>query len=259
MESADDPDYRQLRREFLDYLNRFHSAHEYTLNWRGLCDTLGITVQASAINQYVRLGGKPYIYFKANDPINRQLFSCLHELSHYLFEEEGFRAELGEKHLPEMSRKLEEKLVDEAAATLLIPGHVLEAAVKQHGYYPESVFCISERAGSLATCLMRLLLAHDVEARGLIMQNGGLVEFSCMNAKMYPLGYGHRIDNGHRIHDAWNGLIELKVPLPYRSGKCNVHHLMRASANGRRVVALFAKAFPTVNNERQPMLGFGSF
>ena len=160
MEYADDPDYRQLRLEFLNYVNVFHAEYEHTLDWRRLCDALGITVQASTINQYVRQGGKPYIYFKTDDPTNRQLFSCLHELSHFLFEEQGFRAELGEKYSPEISRKLEEKLVDEAAALLLIPEHVLEKSIKEYGYCPRAVFDLSGRAGSLAACLMRLVLAH---------------------------------------------------------------------------------------------------
>lgn len=241
MEYADDPDYRQIRREFLDYVNEFHAEHEYTLDWRGLCYALGITVQASEINQYIMLNGKPHIYFKADDSLNRQLFSCLHELSHFLFEERGFRDELGEKYPPDISRNFEEKLVDEAAATLLIPGHVLEEAVKKYGYYPETVFYLSERAGSLAACLMRFVLAHDIEAWGLIMQNSRLVEFSCTSTQ-YHLRHGHCIEPEHKVHDAWNGLLERRAPLPYRSGNRKVHHKMRASTNGRRVIALLTSS-----------------
>lgn len=254
MEYADDPDYRRIRCEFLEHINKFHAEHEYTLDWQGLCDTSGITVQASKINQYARPNGRPRIYFNADDPANRKLFSCLHELSHFLFEEEGFRALLEDKYSPDFSQKTEEMLVNEAAATLLIPRHVLEKAVKKYGCCPRAVFGLSQRAGSLAACLVRLVLAYDVEAWGLIMRNGRLVEFSCTNTR-YPLGYDYCIEPSHKINEAWDGLLDQRAALPYRSGKRKVHHPMRAYTDGRRVVALFARAFPTLSNSHQPSLG----
>jgi hypothetical protein len=78
----DDPDFRQIRLEFLAYVRRFHQEHGYTTDWKQLCQQLGILIQAATSNQYVRLKGNPIICYNADvchsgrgfcSPVKRQI------------------------------------------------------------------------------------------------------------------------------------------------------------------------------------------
>ena len=123
--------------------------------------------------------------------------------------------------------------------------------MKKYGYSPKTVFVLSERAGSLAACLLRLLLSHDLEAWGVVVKRNREVEFSSTTTK-FNIGQAFSIEEGHRIHEGWQGYVEIKCALPYSSGYRKVKHLMRCESNGRRLIALFASAFPNYpdNNQR---------
>ena len=254
MSYVEDPDYRQIRKEFLAYVRQFHLEQDYSLDWRGLCEGRGIKVTAATSNQHMILNGQSLVTYDASEPRNRQTFTGLHELCHDLFRraEEQFQALLEEKYPEHVSRDMEEKLCNEAASLLLVPDHVLEEALTEHGYHPRAVFELCNRAGSLAACLMRVLLSHDLEAWGLIMKRDGVVEFSCTNTR-YPLGKDHVIEQDHEIHEAWHGVLESKAALPYRSRKRLIRPLIRADADNRRVVALFAHSFPAMNKGQIPI------
>ena len=254
MSYVEDPDYRQIRKEFLAYVRQFHLEQDYSLDWRELCERRGIKVTAATSNQHMILNGQPLITYDASEPYNRQTFTGLHELCHDLFRraEEQFQALLGDKYPEHVSRDMEERLCNEAASLLLVPDYVLEKALTEHGYHPRAVFELCNRAGSLAACLMRVLLSHDLKAWGLIMKRDGVVEFSCTNT-IYSLGRDHVIEQSHKIHDSWCGALELRAALPYRSQNRDVRPLMRADADNRRVVALFAHAFPAENRGQVPI------
>lgn len=252
MTYVDDPDYKQIRKEFLEYVRRFHEVRDYSSDWQGICQKLGIKVTAATSNQYTMFQGQSLISIDAAAVKNRQTFTGLHELSHYLFKtaDEGFRSLLEDKYSKELAKAIEEGLCHEAAGILLVPDQALESAVAKHGYHPKVAFELSERMGSLAACLTRLLLSHDVEAWGIIVRRDSIVEFSCTNTR-FPLWKDHCIEDSHAIHQAWHGAIELSAPLPYASGDRKVKRLMRASSNERRVIALFAREFPVISGDEQ--------
>lgn len=255
MSYLDDPDYRQIRLEFLSEVREFHQKHDHTLDWIVLSEALGVRVSVASTNQHTVLKGCPTITYDASVSPSRQHFTGFHELAHELFSnsEKCYRALLEDKYDGTTAYKMEEKLCDEAAGILLIPDHVLHQALFEYGYCPRAVLSLSGRAGSLSACLMRIVLAHDIDAWGLILCRDGLVEFSCANTR-YPLGKSHRIEHDHELMNAWSGYVERRVPLPYRSGKRNVQKMMRAVSNERRVVALFTASFPARVDDRQGSL-----
>jgi hypothetical protein len=251
----DDPDFRQIRLEFLAYVRRFHQEHGYTTDWKQLCQQLGILIQAATSNQYVRLKGNPIICYNADDPINRQIFTGLHELSHHLFAtaDEGFAALLKDKYDEETAKKLEEELCNEAASLLLFPDHVLQGAVDKFGYGPETVFELTKRPASRAAALMRLTKAQTFDWWSLVMTQAGSIEFGCTTSR-FGLRKNYVIERSHRIHEAWHGPLEIAAAIPYSSGKRNVKCLMRAGSDGKRVVAFFAITFPSHASESQTPL-----
>lgn len=252
MTYIDDPDFRQIRIEFLEHIRLFHRAQSYTSDWRELCEELGICITPGRMNHHTTFRGQPFITFDTTEAKNRQDFTGLHELSHHLFKtaEAGFRALLEDKYSDGIAKDIEEELCNEAAGILLVPDPILSAKMSEHGYNPEVVFDLSARMGSMAACLTRLIQTHDIEAWGLIMRQDGVVEFSVTNTP-FTLWKNHCIEAGHAIHQAWYGPLEQYAPVPYSSGSRKVKCRMRASANDQRVVALFAREFPSISDERQ--------
>jgi hypothetical protein len=255
MSHVEDPDYRQIRSEFLAHVRAFHRLNGYSLNWLSLCEVLGVKVAIGHSNLHTTLKGLSLITYDPTAPLNRQLFTGLHEVCHELFSgsDECFRALLEDKYGADVAQALEEELCNEAASILLVPDHVLADAVTRHGYDPEAVFALSGRAGSLAACLMRVLRSQGMDAWGLILRRDGVIEFGCTTTR-YPLRKDYRIEASHEIHGAWYGDIEEKASLPYASGSRAVKRTMRAASNYSRVVALFAPSFPPKVDAAQPTL-----
>ena len=254
MSYVDDPDFRQVRIEFLEYIRRFHGRYDYTTDWRQVCDGLGIKVNSSAANYHGTFQKQTLISVEPSVSGNRQDYTGLHELCHHLCgtADEGFRALLEEMYPPDVARELEEDLCHEGAGILLAPDHVLEASLTQHGYSPEAVFALTERMGSVAACLMRLVFSSDIDVWGLTMRPDGVVEFSCTSTR-YTLWRGHTIEDSHAIHQAWHGPIEQRAAIPYATSR-KVKVPMRAGSDGRRVVALFCREFPVFADARQGSL-----
>lgn len=84
MSPSDDPDFRQLRLEFLEYVRRFHEQHSYTADWRGICEGLGISVDTSESNYHGTFRGQPVISVDASVSRNRQDYTGWHEICHHL-------------------------------------------------------------------------------------------------------------------------------------------------------------------------------
>ena len=252
MSSSDDPDFRQLRLEFLGHVRSFHVQHSHTTDWRRVCESLGISVNTSASNYHGTFRGQQVISVDASASRNRQDYTGWHEICHHLCmtADQGFRALLEEKHSPDVARELEEDLCHEGAGLLLVPDPVLEASHVRHGYHPAAVFALAERAGSLAACLMRHVLSAGVEMWGLMMRPDGVVEFSCTNTR-YTIWKSHTVEEGHAVHQAWHGPVEQRAAIPYHSKKRGMKVTMRAGSDGRRVVALFCRKFPATHNSPQ--------
>lgn len=255
MTYTEDPDFRQLRLEFLRYIRRFHAQHSYTTDWRRICESLGIGIDRSSADFHGTFRKQSLISVDASVSRTRQDYTGWHELCHHLCEtaDEGFRALLEDRYGLDVARELEEDLCHEGAGILLVPDHVLEAGLRQHGYHPEAVFALTARMGSVAACLMRLILSTDLDAWGLTMTPDGLVEFSCTSTQ-FSIWKGHRVEADHVIHQAWHGSVERQAAIPYHSGSRVVKLPMRAASRGQRVVALFCRTFPTFPNAHQGSL-----
>lgn len=252
MSRVEDPDYCQIRSEFLAYVRAFHQLNGHSLDWLSLGKVLGVRVTTGPSNQHTSLKGLSLIAYDPFAPLNRQLFTGLHEVCHELFSgsEACFRELLEDKYGTDIAHAMEEELCNEAASILLVPDHVLAEAVTWHGYDPQAVFALSGRAGSLAACLMRVLRSQDMDAWGLILRRDGVIEFGCTTTR-YSLRKDYCIEASHEIHGAWFGTIEQRASLPYASGNRHVKRTMRAASNARRVVALFASSFPPKVNAAQ--------
>ena len=255
MNYAEYPDYRQVQFEFLIHVRAFHQRHGYSLDWLSLAKGLGVKVGNGPSNQHTTLNGLSLISFDPAAPLNRQLFTGLHEVCHELFSsaDECFPALLEDRYGADVARTMEEELCYEAASVLLVPDHVLAEAVSRHGYDPQTVFALSARGGSLAACLLRVLRSQDLDAWGLILRRDGVIE-SCCTTTRFSFRKDYCIEASHEVHGAWFGQIEGTAPLPYASGNRTVKRVMRAASNNRRVVALFAPSFPPKVDAAQPFL-----
>lgn len=245
----DNPAYADLRREFLRDVRAFHASFDYSRDWHELCRVLGIAVVEENRNLYINHAGRPTILLDRREPPTRRAFTFPHELSHFLFRETeaAFHAVLEElypgRSNADLRLEIEEGLCREAAALLLFPDHELATATRRHGFDPRAVFALTELKGSLWAGLVRVLGSFQADSWGVVMTENGYAEFTWSTAK-YGLGSDMWIEPQHPMHLAWNEHIECKAPLPFKGGKRTWKVNMRAAADGRRVVALFAREFP---------------
>lgn len=252
----DNPDYADLRREFLRDVRAFHASVSYNRDWNELCRVLGIEVIEADRDLYSNHAGRPTILLDSTVAPTRRAFTFPHELSHYLFREtdQAFHRVLEEIYPhnsnAELRLEIEEGLCREAAALLLFPDHELATALRQHGLDPRAIFALTAAQGSLWAGLVRVLSSFESDSWGVVMTQNGYVEFTWSPTK-YRLGSDMWIEPQHPIHLAWNDHIECKASLPFKGGKRTWKEDMRAGADGRRVLALFAKAFPPRPNELQ--------
>jgi hypothetical protein len=246
---ADNPGYADLRSEFLRDVRAFHASFDYSRDWHELCRVLGIEVVEKDRNLYSNHGGRPTILLDRTEPPTRRAFTFPHELSHYLFREtdEAFHAVLEElypgRSNTELRIEIEEGLCREAAALLLFPDHELATVLQEHGLDPVAVFALTRTRGSLWAGLVRVLSSFESDSWGVVMAEKGYAEFTWSTAK-YSLGSDMWIEPQHPMHLAWSEHVECKAPLPFKGGKRTWKVNMRAAADGRRVVALFAREFP---------------
>jgi Zn-dependent peptidase ImmA (M78 family) len=165
----------EIEEQFLEFVDKFHAEHGYERNFRILAQKLNISVANGQKDEYFTANDKPYIVIDISNPINRQRFSGLHELSHYLFEnaKDGeLRAFL--RSFPimdsEISREIEEKLCNQAAAQMLIPSPIFKEVKSKHGYSPQSVFELSSKTeASLLASLRRLIFSYSIDVQAIIV------------------------------------------------------------------------------------------
>lgn len=251
---VDDPDYKQVRREFLEYVRTYHESVGFSQDWQRLCQAESIHVRPSEHNLHSTLGSESLITYDPRQPRNRLLFTGLHELAHHLFRssEHGFDALLEDKYDLGLARQLEEDLCDEAAGLLLHPDHEFAKVIAEFGVTPLAATFLHEERGSLAAALMRLVLAMDFDIWGIVLRDRR-VEFSCTNTR-FNIGKDHIVEESHPVHEAIYGPTERNAPIPYRSGSRRVRTTMRAEARENRTVALFASRFPALPGVDQPRL-----
>jgi len=167
----------EIEERFLDFVDKFHAEHGYERNFRVLAQKLNISVTNGLKDEYFTTDKKTYIVIDISNPINRQRFSGLHELSHYLFENANdgeLRAFLRDFPIidSEISREIEEKLCNQAAAQMLIPTPIFEEVKSKHGYSPQSVFELASKTeASLSASLRRLIFAYSINVQAIIIDS----------------------------------------------------------------------------------------
>lgn len=248
--SSDNPDFIEIREEFLCVVRQLHRDYNYLVDPKELCDALGIQHKSGQDNTYTNIANQHIITYEDEQPKTRLAFSLWHEISHSLFRQDkyAFHYLLEEKFSPKISEEIEEKLCDEAAAILLIPDHILETACKDKGYCPDTIFHVSNlRNASLWATIRRLIDSHSINAWGVIIKPSRTISYSYTNTR-FNIGKDFPIPENHPILDAAHGYIEKKAKVPYRSKKGYPRN-MRASSTNKKIVGLFVEgSFPILSD-----------
>lgn len=252
---SENPDFRRLSTEFIEFVRFEHAKHDFTEDWRAMARSYGIDVLASDQNLYTIILGRPTIQLDRTETGGRRSFSFAHELSHYLFSEtkEAFQAVLEEamaSYSPEDRYQAEEAICYEAAAVLLFPEQVVRDVVLANRLDPQSVFDLAEmRGGSLWAALVRVVSSFSTKLWGYVIDLEGTVEFAWSSTKYRP-GRGFRVPMGHPVLLAWSEPVEVEAHLMFK-GPRSWPVEMKAATNGRRIVALFADPFPALPDSQQ--------
>lgn len=256
-----DPDFHQLRQEFLLYVDQVHVRYQFASDPRDVCAALGIQVIPSTVNLYTAVNSVPMIQFDASQPAARLRFTLWHELCHHLFQtsDDAFQTLLEERHgrHTDLSRDLEEQLCNEGAARFLMPQPVVEAVIQVHGLDPRAALHLADECrASHGAALRRLLDSFDLDTWGMVMKRGGWVLTSHTRTR-FGIGAQFDVDLNHPVHATFDGtgLFERRVRMPFRLQSTRTpHRWMRAVASDDRVIAIFADAFPPSARSGQPSL-----
>jgi Zn-dependent peptidase ImmA (M78 family) len=260
----------EIEEQFLDFVDKFHAQHGYERNFRVLAQKLNITVTNGQKDEYFTTADeKPHIVIDISNPRNRQRFSGLHELSHYLFEnaKDGeLRAFLRSfpKMDSELSRQLEEKLCNQAAAQMLVPTPIFAEVKSKHGYSPQSVFELAKKTeASLQVSMKRLIFAYSIDVHTVIVDRNCKVIDSlahgCKREK-YNIGNDFILPSTHplsiMIKNKSNQIIEdpelfeANVPFRHRSTKWKSNVIASFNLYSNKTIAFFLDKYPD-NNPNQ--------
>ena len=211
---------------------------------------------------------KPYIVIDISNPINRQNFSGLHELSHYLFEnaKDGeLRAFLRSfpKMDSELSREIEGKLCNQAAAQMLVPKPIFEEVRTKHGYSPQSVFELTKKTkASLQVSLRRLIFAYSTDVHAVIVGRDCKVIHSLAHGTRrgkYNIGNDFILPSTHPLSIVIENisnkmeeteLFDASVPFNHSETKWNSKVLAHFNRSFNKAIAFFLDDYPD-NNSNQ--------
>jgi Zn-dependent peptidase ImmA (M78 family) len=257
----------EIEEQFLDFVDKFHAHHGYERNFRVLAQKLNITVTNGQKDEYFTTADeKPHIVIDISNPRNRQSFSGLHELSHYLFEnaKDGeLRAFL--RSFPimdsEISREIEEKLCNQAAAQMLIPSPIFKEVKSKHGYSPQSVFELSSKTeASLLASLRRLIFSYSIDVQAIIVdRNCKVIDSVAHRYKRgkHNIGKDFTLPNTNplsiMIKDRSNKNIEqFEANVPFKHSSNQWKSKVTASFSGlfNKTIAFFLDDYPD-NNSNQ--------
>ena len=257
-----DPLPPEIEERFLEFVDKFHAEHGYERNFRVLAQKLNISVANGQKDEYFTADEKPYIVIDISNPINRQRFSGLHELSHYLFEiakDGDLRAFLRSfKMDSEMPRKIEERFCDKAAAQMLIPTPIFEEVKSKHGYSPQSVFELASKTeASLSVSLRRLIFAYSRDVQAIIIdRNCKVIDSVAHGIKRgkHNIGNDFILPNTHplsiMVKDRSNKNIEqfeANVPFKHSSTQWKSKVIASFSNSFNKTIAFFLDDYPDNN------------
>lgn len=260
MDFAEDPALRDIRREFLGEVTAIHAQHAFTGDVGAIAQALGLEVREDAKNLYIPQGDSGVIVLNRSETGPRRTFSFAHELAHHLFRAtEGYYQDtlrdLFYGAPPSLVRRIEEVLCDEAAALLIFPDHHVSEQLLRLGVTPEAVFRLATmRNGSLQAAIIRVLGALDAtDVWGYVVNRDNRVAFTWTKTRYRP-SRDTPIDPNHPMQAAWSEPVDLKAALPRKRPTKPWNMPMRAATNGKRLVTLFARKFPTIPDDNQPPL-----
>lgn len=225
IELADSPDFLQLRKEFLAYVEHRHAEFGLSRDFQGICGSLGIRVVPTEIpgerSFYSALGGQPIIHLDSSEPPTRSAFSLAHELCHYFFDEDehAFKATLEDTHrnaTPEALRDMEEELCLSGAGVLLFPSSTVERALSRHGLHPQAVIDLIQQGGSMHAALRRVIETHmSMQLWGFVVDRNDRIEYHHKTRKYQP-AKNAQLPPMHPILAARSGYIETKAPAHFK-------------------------------------------
>lgn len=260
MNFKEDPALRDIRREFLDEVAAIHAQHGFTGDLGAVARALGLDIKEEAGNMYFPRGDSGVIILDRSEASPRRTFSFAHELAHHLFRAtEGAYQDTLRDLLhgadPSLAKDIEEVLCNEAASLLIFPDHHVSDQLLRLGVTPEAVFRLAAmRNGSLQAAIIRVLGALDAaEVWGFVVGRDDKVQFTWTKTRYRP-SKGISIDPNHPMRAAWAEPVEVKAALPRKTSTRPWNMPMRAAADGKRLVALFARRFPNTPDGNQPPL-----
>jgi Zn-dependent peptidase ImmA (M78 family) len=263
-----DPSPPEIEEQFLEFVDKFHAEHGYQRNFRILAQKLNITVTNGQKDEYFTADEKPYIIIDSLNPIKRQMFSGLHEVSHHLFEiakDGDLRAFLMSfKMNSEMPRKIEERFCDKAAAQMLIPNPIFEEVKSKYGYSPQSVFELARKTeASLSASLRRLIFAYSRDVQATIVDHNCKVIDSVAHGSKRGncnLGNDFVLHSTHplsiMVKNRSNKIIEdtelFEATVPFKHSSTNWKSKVIATFNNsfNKTIAFFLDDYPD-NNSNQ--------
>lgn len=261
-----DPLPPEIEEQFLEFVDKFHAEHNYERNFRVLAQKLNISVANGQKDEYFTANEKPYIVIDISNPKNRQRFSGLHELSHYLFEnaKDGeLRAFLRSfpKIDSELSREIEEKLCNQAAAQMLVPKPIFEEVKSKHGYSPQSVFELARKTeASLSASLRRLIFADSRDVQATIVDHNCKVIDSIAHGSRrgkHNIGNDFFLPSTHplsiMVKDSSNKNVErFEANVPFKRSSTQWNSKVIASFNNsfNKTIAFFLDDYPNNNPDQ---------
>lgn len=177
-----------IRTTFLEHLEQYHAALNYTRNREILARALGATVQITDRASFLTtdLKGRPLIVVQTHSsltsdcvqelPPGRVLFNTMHEIAHLAlltFEDGQLARALKERYgrHPFEHRRRVELLCNLAASRLAMPDVLLEPTLKVHGYTPRAVFELARVSGaSHSAALRRIIRSGLLEVWGVLLR-----------------------------------------------------------------------------------------
>lgn len=260
-----DPDFAEIRAAFLEAVDEFHRRHGYSRDFRRLAAELGVTVKEGEVNKaFTTPEGERVILIDPREPRARLAFTGLHELAHHLFqmaldgELDGYLRSLFFKNRA-LATQAEENLCFEAAARLMMPGHLLEASLQAHGYGPLAVFHLARHSGaSHQAALRRVVQEHETDVHAVLVAPNGKVLYSLAHGPRRgrnSVGSGFVLPRAHPLHPQGfpsEGTVTFEDRVPFKRSSAVWRSKVvaaREAASGR-VLAFYLDRLPRASPDQ---------
>lgn len=262
MTKFEDPNFLQIKEEFIQKVKEIHSKSDYDDDPRRFAKGLRVAIRAGNVNLCAPYKGTSIITFDISESPLRHKFTLWHEISHHLFRcsDEGFKFLLEDKYGidTELSRNMEEEICNSAAAVFLNPDPHLYKSISLHSLSPMAAIHLATLCGSsLQVSLRRVAEALGRDIWSIIASPTGKIEFSYTNTR-FSFRKNSYIPREHVLYEVLNMDTALSVkavmPFPNRSPRTPKREI-RAIKHEAKIIALIADDFPCSNKDNnQPLL-----